>query len=130
MKSIIIIILLIVFLAGLYVYSVQSVSLKDVYVNNSGNRLETFGHGGFGQKNNMNGIVSTYLQNLIPNENISVENFEIIQTLTKPKKLSDRCPRVLIKSGTHILMYNSGNLQEEEPTVFYNLDEYINYVNY
>jgi hypothetical protein len=125
MNSIIIIILLIVFLAGLYVYSVQSVSLKDVYINNSGKKFESFE-----QKSVASGKVGTYVQNLIPNVNISKENFESIKTQTKPKKLSDRCPRVLIKSGTHILLYNSSNFQEEEPTVFYNLDEYINYVNY
>jgi len=124
MKSIVIIILLIVFLAGLYVYSVQSVSLKDVYVNNRGNRLETF------ETKTNAATVGKYIQNLIPDVNISKENFESIQTQTKPKKLSDRCPRVLIKSGNHILLYNSSNFQEEEPTVFYNLDEYINYVNY
>jgi hypothetical protein len=124
MKSIVIIILLIVFLAGLYVYSVQSVSLKDVYVNNRGNRLETF------ETKTNAATVGKYIQNLIPDVNISKENFESIQTQTKPKKLSDRCPRVLVKSGNHILLYNSSNFQEEEPTVFYNLDEYINYVNY
>jgi hypothetical protein len=124
MKSVVIIILLIVFLAGLYVYSVQSVSLKDVYVNNRGNRLETF------ETKASAATVSKYIQNLIPDVNISKENFESIQTQTKPKNLSDRCPRVLIKSGNHILLYNSSNFQEEEPTVFYNLDEYINYVNY
>ena len=137
MNCFIIIIILIIFLSGLYVYSMQSIDFKDIYINSKGNRLESFtpinSHsisssvGKYKQYNNGKG---DFNNDIVIKENFSTINPSTIKNNNKEKILYSKCPKVLIKKDNLLLLYNSYNFNEEEPVVFNNLDEYINYYNY
>jgi hypothetical protein len=64
-----------------------------------------------------------YVFNKIPNALFSKESMENNTTNTE-------CPDLLINKGNVILLYNSNKPQKEgeNPIPFYNLDEYINYL--
>ena len=52
--------------------------------------------------------------------------------LIKPKNVENKqkptCPRVLVRRGEKVYMYNSTNINQEMPTIFNTLDEYVMYV--
>jgi len=56
--------------------------------------------------------------------------YKSIETMESSGQVDSSCPDLLIKSGNALLLYNS-KMEEKEgvnPLPFYNLDEYINYL--
>jgi hypothetical protein len=58
----------------------------------------------------------------------SKKNIKINKHTNMEKYQKTKCPSVLVRRGEKVYMYNSTNINQEMPTIFNNLDEYVMYV--
>jgi hypothetical protein len=56
-------------------------------------------------------------------------NVSINMSTNEPMENKDDCPNLLIQKGNALLLYNKNKPEDENnPLSFFNLDEYINYL--